>query len=112
MSELKELAKKLGIRVIESNWEEYCDKPWLESFLKAEVVERDKRSLERRIKDSRLGQFRPMSEYDWSWPKEIDREQIEELFTFNFMKEKANVVLMSTNGLGKTMIAQTLLTNH
>lgn len=108
MSELKALAKKLGIRVIESNWDDYSNQPWLEGLLEAEVRERDKKSLERRIKDSRLGQFKPMADFDWSWPTKIDRELIEELFTFYFMKEKANVVLVSTNGLGKTMIAQNL----
>ena len=64
--------------------------------------------MERRIKDGKLGHFKPMSEFDWSWPEEIDREQLEDLFTLKFIEEKANVVLVGSNGIGKTMIAQNL----
>lgn len=108
MAQLKELARKLGFRAIESNWSEYADAPWLEQLLTAEEKEREKRSLERRIKEAEIGQFKPMSQFNWSWPTEIDREQVEDLFSLSFIEEKANVVLVGTNGLGKTMIAQNL----
>ncbi len=74
----------------------------------AEEQEKDRRSLERRLREAQIGQFKPMSEFDWDWPTQIDREQIEELLTLDFMNDKFNVVLVSTNGLGKTMIAQNL----
>ena len=74
----------------------------------AEEQERDRRSLERRIKEAHIGQFKPMSEFDWNWPTKIDREQVEELFNLNFLDERANVVLIGTNGIGKTMVAQNL----
>jgi DNA replication protein DnaC len=111
--DLKTLAGKLGFRAIEANWSEYGNQPWLESLLKAEEQERDRRSLERRIKDAEIGKFKPMSEFDWSWPKKIDREQIEDLLTLKFLQsdEGLNVVFMSPNGLGKSMIAQNLVYN-
>jgi DNA replication protein DnaC len=49
-----------------------------------------------------------MADFDWSWPTKGDRELIEELFTFQFLNEAANVVLVGANGVGKTMIAQNL----
>jgi DNA replication protein DnaC len=107
-NELQELARKLGFRAIETNWDAYAEVPWLRALLEAEVKEREKRSLDRRIKEANIGPFKPMAEFDWSWPKQIDRERIEELFTFGFIGEVANVVLVGTNGLGKTMIAQNL----
>ena len=108
MTELKERARKLGLRAIVANWEKYVGEKWLEPFISAEENERDKKSLERRLKEAAIGAFKPMSEFDWNWPQEIDREQIEDLLTLEFVKEKVNVVLQSTNGLGKTMIAQNL----
>ncbi len=108
MSKLKELARKLGFRVIVSNWEQYQDEPWLAPLLAAEEIERDERSLERRIREARIGQFKPITDFDWQWPGNIDRFAVEEMFTLNFLKEKANVVLIGTNGVGKTMIAQNL----
>lgn len=106
--ELKGLAGKLGFRAIEANWSEYAEAPWLEALLRAEEKEREGRSLERRIKESEIGQFKPMAEFDWNWPQKINRDQVEELFSLSFLEEKANVVLVATNGLGKTMISQNL----
>ena len=108
MSKLKEQARKLGLRTIVVNWDQYEKADWLQPFLNAEEEERDRRSFERRIREAHIGQFKPMSEFNWQWPEHIDREQIEDLFRLEFLKEKSNVILVGTNGLGKTMIAQNL----
>ena len=50
MKELKEKARKLGFRAIAANWEQYANQPWLEMLLLAEEQEKDKKSLERRIR--------------------------------------------------------------
>lgn len=108
MIDLKERAKKLGLRAIEADWDRYAGESWLQPFIAAEELERDRRSLERRLREAQIGQFKPMSQFNWEWPEQIDREQIEELFTLDFLRKKFNAVLVSTNGLGKTMIAQNL----
>ncbi len=108
MTELKERAKKLGLRAIVANWERYAGEPWLQSLINAEEEEKDRRSLERRVREAQIGQFKPMSQFNWNWPQKIDREQVEELLTLDFLRKKFNAVLVSTNGLGKTMIAQNL----
>jgi len=108
MTELRELARTLGLRVIDSNWQEYADAPWLRALLEAEQKERERRGVERRIKEAQIGQFKPMSSFDWSWPEEVNREQVEELFSLEFLEKPENIVLVGTNGLGKTMIAQNL----
>lgn len=108
MTLLKEKARKLGLRTVVTNWELYEKAEWLQALLTAEEEERDKRSFERRIREAKIGQFKPISEFDWSWPEHVDREQIEDLFTLDFLREKSNVILVGTNGLGKTMLAQNL----
>ena len=108
MTDLKERARKLGLRSIVANWEKYIGEKWLEPLIAAEEGEKDKRSLERRLREASIGEFKPMADFDWSWPIKIDREQIEDLFTLDFLKDCCNIVLLSTNGLGKTMIAQNL----
>ena len=108
MADFKERARALGLRAITANWERYASESWLEPMIIAEENERDKRSLERRLREAQIGQFKPMSQFDWDWPTQIDREQVEELLTLDFLKNKFNAVLVSTNGLGKTMIAQNL----
>lgn len=73
-----------------------------------ELVERSRRSTDRRLKEARLGRFQPMQDYDWNWPKEIDRSAIESLFTPEFLESRKNVILAGAQGLGKTMIGRNL----
>ena len=106
--ELKAKAKELGLHAIVTRWSEYHNQPWLPILLQQETEERTQRSMERRIKEAKLGQFKPMSEFDWTWPKKIDRELIEELFSLQFLTNATNVVLVGPNGNGKSMIEQNL----
>jgi DNA replication protein DnaC len=108
MNDLKDKAKELGFHALVSSWEEYRNQPWLPKLLEEEDAERARRSMDRRIKEAKLGQFKPMSEFDWTWPTKIDRELVEELFTLKFLPDATNVVLIGTNGLAKTMISQNL----
>lgn len=78
-------------------------------MLEIEESERLQRSLKRRLDNARLGTFKPMADFDYAWPKELDRALLEELFTFTFLEQAANVVLVGPHGLGKTMIAKNLL---
>lgn len=73
-----------------------------------ELVERSRRSTERRMKEAKLGRFLPLKDYDWNWPKEIDRGMIESLFKPEFLESRKNVILAGAQGLGKTMIARNL----
>jgi hypothetical protein len=41
----------------------------LEHLADEEHKEKARRSLERRLARSRLGRFKPMGDFDWSWPK-------------------------------------------
>jgi len=80
----------------------------LEHLCAREQTERNQRSLERRLSRSRLGRFNPMANFDWSWPKRVDRDAIESALRLDFLKDNRNVVLVAPQGLGKTMIAQNI----
>jgi len=101
-------AQKLGLWGLLAHWDEFQEAPWLQTFLLYEEEERRRRSLERRLASAKIGQFKPLADFDWSWPQAIDREQVEDLFGFEFLQERANVIFIGTNGLGKTMLAQNL----
>ena len=105
---LFERARRLGLYGLIAQWAELCGEPWLKRVIELEEIERQRRSLERRIKSASLGRFKPMADFDWAWPKKIDRDAVEELFTFEFLQEAANAVIVGPNGLGKTMITQNL----
>ena len=104
----RDRARRLGLYGLLAHWEEVEGQPWLPRLLAIEDAERGRRSLERRIRNARVGAFKPMADFDWSWPKKIHRATIEELFTLQFIQEGANVVLLGPNGVGKSMIAKNL----
>jgi DNA replication protein DnaC len=108
MSDLKELARTLGFHAVYTNWQQYSNAPWMKELLEAEMAERERRGLERRLKEANIGRFKPMTQFDWSWPKAIDRAQIEDLFSLDFIEKPENIIMVGRNGLGKTMIAQNL----
>lgn len=80
----------------------------IEHIAELEEKERTRRSLERRLSQSRLGRFRPMADFDWSWPTRIDRDLVESVLRLHFIDGARNVVLVAPQGLGKTMIAQSI----
>src|ERR1041384_7830481 len=80
----------------------------LEHLAQAEAAERAHRSLERRLRLSEIKKFKPMADFDWSWPTKIERDVIERALTLDFLPEARNLVLVGANGLGKTMIAQNI----
>jgi DNA replication protein DnaC len=82
--------------------------PWMLRVLEIEESERANRSLKRRLDNTRLGAFKPIADFDWDWPDKCDPSLIEELFSFAFVEEAANVVFIGANGLGKTMLLKNL----
>ncbi len=98
----------LGLRGVIENWDEFHAAEWLPRLLEVEENDRSQRGLERRLRNAKLGRFKPFADFDGSWPKKIDQEQLEEVFTLGFIEEAANVILVGPNGVGKTMIAKNL----
>lgn len=81
----------------------------LEDVARLELQERARKSVERRLRRSRVGRFKPMADFDWEWPKKIDRGTVERVLTMGFMERSENVVLVASQGLGKTMLAKNLV---
>jgi len=80
----------------------------LEEIVRLEAQERARRSVERRLGRAHLGRFKPMADFDWLWPKKIDREAVERALALEFLERTENVLLVAPQGLGKTMIAKNI----
>ena len=81
----------------------------LEHLAQAELEARMRHRVERRLRDARLGRFKPMADWEWDWPKQIHRPTVERVFTLDFLAKRENVVLVAAHGLGKTMLAKNLV---
>lgn len=115
--DLVSLLHKIGLVSLAGNLEDFLARAakgrWsprqiLEEVARREHDERATRSLQRRLGWAKIGRFRPMDEFEWNWPTKIDREVIERAFTLDFIKEGRNLILLGTNGVGKTMIIKNL----
>ena len=100
--------RRLGLYGLLAQVETLLHEPWFSKVLDLEDAEWIRRSLKRRLDDARLGTFKPIADFDWTWPTKCDRPLIEELFSLGFAEEAANVVFIGSNGLGKTMLLKNL----
>lgn len=105
---LRNLARQLGLWGLLANWDTMGKEPWVREYLDAEEAERQCRSLERRARNAKLGRYKSMADFDWSWPDKIDRDHIEDVLRLGFLDESANVVIAGPNGVGKTTIAHNI----
>jgi DNA replication protein DnaC len=78
---------------------------YLAELIEGEASEREARAIVRRIRQARFPVLKTMEDFEWSWPKKINRPQIQNLFRLAFVATNTNVVFISTVGLGKTHIA-------
>lgn len=115
--DLRELLRSLGLTATAAGFDDLIalatKKRWgptelLEHITTIEDRERSRRSLERRLSRSRLDRFKPMADFDWNWPTQIERPLVESAVRLDFIDEARNVVLVAPQGLGKTMIAQNI----
>src|SRR6187397_1743000 len=66
----------------------------LEELARTEATERSRRSLERRLRISGIKRFKPMADFDWSWPTKIERDIIERALTLDLLSETRNLILV------------------
>lgn len=107
-SELRARAQALRLNGLLVHWDEVGAAPWLSPLLQWEEDERSRRSMERRVRRSSIGAFKPIADFDWNWPTVCDRQAVEELLRLQFMAETANAVLIGPNGIGKSTIARNI----
>jgi DNA replication protein DnaC len=104
--QLRKRATALHLNGMLAHWPEIATADWVAQLVEWEEEERTRRSLEKRLKDARIGRFKPLADFDWKWPTRCDREAIEGLMSLEFIGEKANAVLVGPNGIGKSMLVK------
>lgn len=60
------------------------------------------------LSSAKLGRYKSLVDFDWTWPKQCDRAAIDALLRLDFMQEAGNAVLIGPNGVGKSTIARNI----
>jgi DNA replication protein DnaC len=81
---------------------------YLAQLTEAEVNLRSDRSIQRRIKLARFPVIKTLDDFDWNWPKKINRLHVQDLFRLSFTEKNANVIFLGGVGLGKTHLSTAL----
>ena len=80
----------------------------LMQLIDAEAQLRHDRSVERRLRLARFPVRKNLEQFDWTWPRKINRLQVQNLFRLQFIEQCANVIIVGGVGLGKTHLATAL----
>jgi len=78
---------------------------YLAQLIEGEATKRENRAIERRIRNARFPVIKTLDDFRWSWPKKINRPQIQNLFRLAFVATQTNIVLIGNVGVGKTHLA-------
>lgn len=111
---LSEYLAQLRLCFIQENYQTLADQAareqwtypqYLGRLLEGESQRRQDRSIARRIAEARFPIIKTLDQFDWNWPKKINRPQVQHLFSLGFLKDKSNVTLIGGVGLGKSHLA-------
>lgn len=69
---------------------------------------RDALNLARRTRTATLGPFKPLDQFDWDFPRQIDRQMYDLLLDLDFVAKGHNVLLRGPSGVGKSTLAQNI----
>jgi DNA replication protein DnaC len=81
----------------------------LENLLAIEANALIDRRIERRIRESKLPERKLLADFDFVFQKGVDKGQIMELATLDFVRRKQGLVIAGSSGAGKSHIAKALL---
>jgi DNA replication protein DnaC len=78
---------------------------YLAELLSAEVDERERHTIERRIKESRLPRIKTLEDFDFSAASLVSAPQIRELAEGGYINRAEPIIFIGDSGTGKTHLA-------
>ena len=82
---------------------------FLDAVLGEQAARRRQRSIERRVREAHFAEPKTLEAFDWDFNrKAIDRRQIEQLATGEFIERRTNLIVVGQSGLGKSHLVQAI----
>jgi len=101
----REHHQALAREAAEQNW---APLDFLSRLVEGEALRRQDGATLRRLQAARFPVLKTLEQFNWSWPKKINRAHVQNLFRLSFLKDQTNVIFMGGAGLGKTHLATAL----
>lgn len=105
---LSGLAQSLDVRLQEATGHQLSHTEFLELIVQDELLVRQERQIERRVKAAQFREQKSLDEFDFAFNPSIKRAQIFDLATCRFIREAKDVLLVGPPGTGKSFLAQAL----
>jgi DNA replication protein DnaC len=105
---LSGLAQSLDLRLQEAAGHQLNHLEFLELILQDELLVRQQRQIDRRVKAADFRELKALDEFDFSFNPSIKRAQIFDLATCRFVRETKDVLLVGPPGTGKSFLAQAI----
>lgn len=105
---LSGLMQTLDVRLQEAAANRLPHAEFLELLLQDELHVRHQRMMARRTKAADFRALKSLEDFDWHFNASINRRQIFELATGNYLREGKDILLVGPPGVGKTHLAQAL----
>lgn len=82
---------------------------FLDQLMEKQAAARRERSVARRVREAHFAEQKTLEAFDWKFNQQtIDRVQIEELATCDFIRRHANLIFVGQSGVGKSHIVQAI----
>src|SRR5437773_2986692 len=75
---------------------------YLEALLATELEERERNTVERRLREAHLPRMKTLDEFDFSQSPKISPSQVQELATGDYIERAEPIILIGEPGTGKT----------
>jgi DNA replication protein DnaC len=105
---LSGLTETLDVRLQEAAGHQLSHAEFLELILQDELLVRNQRLIQRRVKVAQFRELKALDDFDWAFNPSIPRKQVFDLATCRFVREARDVLFLGPPGTGKSFLVQAI----